>query len=94
MKSLGILIGCAIAAWAASNDTFVIRNADVYPVTGAEMKGVSVLIQDGKIADIGPKIVAPKGMRVVDAKGLRRCASLWTRASWASSCRSSARWSR
>jgi imidazolonepropionase-like amidohydrolase len=71
MKSLAILIGCAVAAWAASNDTFVIRNADVYPVTGAAMKGVSVLVQDGKIADIGPKIVAPKGVRVVDAKGLR-----------------------
>ncbi len=71
MKSIAILIGCAIAAWAASNDTFVIRNADVYPVTGAEMKGVSVLVQDGKIADIGAKIVAPKGMRVVEAKGLR-----------------------
>ena len=71
MKSLAILIGCAMAAWAASNDTFVIRNADVYPVTGAVMKGVSVLVQDGKIADIGPKIVAPKAMRVVDAKGLR-----------------------
>jgi imidazolonepropionase-like amidohydrolase len=71
MKTLGVLIGCAMAAWAASNDTFVIRNADVYPVTGAEMKGVSVIVQDGKIADIGAKIVAPKGMRVVDAKGLR-----------------------
>src|SRR5271157_39427 len=71
MKPLAVLIGCAMAAWAASNDTFVIRNADVYPVTGAEMKGVSVLVQDGKIADIGAKIVAPKGMRVVDAKGLR-----------------------
>jgi imidazolonepropionase-like amidohydrolase len=71
MKFLAIPIVCAMAAWAASNDTFVIRNADVYPVTGAEMKGVSVLVQDGKIADIGAKIVAPKGMRVVDAKGLR-----------------------
>ena len=71
MKTLAIPIFCAMAAWAASNDTFVIRNADVYPVTGAEVKGGSVLVQDGKIADIGAKIVAPKGMRVVDAKGLR-----------------------
>ena len=43
----------------------------MYPVTGAEMKGVSVLMQDGKIADIGAKLVAPKGMRVVEGKGLR-----------------------
>ncbi len=71
MKLLGLLMGCALAAGAASNDTFLIRDADVYPVTGPVMKGVSVLVQDGKIADIAPKIVAPKGIRVVDAKGLR-----------------------
>jgi imidazolonepropionase-like amidohydrolase len=87
MKHLGILIGCALGALglgalglgalgasavsAASNNTFLIRGADVYPVTSAAMKGVSVLIQDGKIADIGPKVVAPKGVRVVEAKGLR-----------------------
>jgi len=71
MKLLGILVGCAVAALAASNDTVLIHNADVYPVTGAPMKGVSVLVQDGKIADIGPKIVAAKGVHVVEAKGLR-----------------------
>jgi len=70
MKLLGILIGCALAAWAAG-DTVLLQNADVYPVTGAPLKGVSVLIQDGKIAEIGPKIVVPKGTPTVDAKGLR-----------------------
>ncbi len=55
----------------AANDTFLIRNADVYPVTGAPMKGVSMLVQDGKIADIGAKIVPPKGIRIVEGKGLR-----------------------
>ncbi len=44
---------------------------DVYPVTAKEMKGVSVLIQDGKIAEIAAKIVPPKGMKVVEGKGLR-----------------------
>jgi imidazolonepropionase-like amidohydrolase len=58
-------------AAAASDNTFLIRNADVYPVSGAEMKGVSVLVQDGKVADIGVRVVAPKGMRVVEGKGLR-----------------------
>ena len=56
MRALGILIGCGVAligsaAFAASDNTVLIRNADVYPVTSAEMKGVSVLIQDGKIAE-------------------------------------------
>ncbi len=56
---------------AAANDSFLIRGVDVYPVTGPEIKGVSVLVQDGKIADIGAKIVAPKGMKIVEGKGLR-----------------------
>jgi imidazolonepropionase-like amidohydrolase len=71
MKKFGVLIAFAVAACAAANDTFLIRGVDVYPVTGAEMKGVSVLVQDGKIADIGAKIVAPKGMKIVEGKGLR-----------------------
>ena len=71
MKKFGILIACAVAACAAADDSFLIRGVDVYPVTGPEVKGVSVLVQDGKIAEIGPKVVAPKGMKVVDGKGLR-----------------------
>ena len=71
MRLLGIFAACAALASAASNDTFLLRDADVYPVTSAPMKGVSVLVKDGKIAEIGPKIVAPKGMKVVEAKGLR-----------------------
>lgn len=71
MRLFGIVLACAAMAAAASNDTFLIRDADVYPVTGAPQKGVSVLVKDGKIADIGAKLVAPKGIRIVEAKGLR-----------------------
>jgi imidazolonepropionase-like amidohydrolase len=71
MKLLGILIGCAMAAGAASNNTVLIRGADVYPVTSEPVKAASILVLDGKIAEIGLKVVAPKGVRVVDAKGLR-----------------------
>ena len=71
MKLAAILLGCAAAAGAAAGETILIHNVDVYPVTGPPMKGVSVLIQDGKIADIGAKIVPAKGVRVVEAKGLR-----------------------
>jgi len=71
MKLIGILLTAALAAMAGANDTFLIRDADVYPVTAPAMKGVCVLIRDGKIAEIGPKIVPPKGMKVVEGKGLR-----------------------
>jgi imidazolonepropionase-like amidohydrolase len=68
VASLGFV---ALSAFAGTNDTFLIRNADVYPVTSAPLQNVSVLIQDGKIADIGGKITPPKGIRIVDGKGLR-----------------------
>jgi len=71
MRLAAILLVSAAAAGAASKEVILIHNADVYPVTGAPMKGVSVLIQDGKIADIGAKIAPVKGERIVEAKGLR-----------------------
>ena len=71
MRFVGLLLSCAVAALAGANDTFLLRNVDVYPVTAKEMKGVSVLVQDGKIAEIGPKVSAPKGVKVVEGKGLR-----------------------
>ena len=70
MKLLGLLIACAMAAFAAG-ETVLIQNADIYPMTGAALKGGSLLIQDGKIVDIGQKIAAPKGATVLDGKGLR-----------------------
>ncbi|HWC97423.1 MAG TPA: amidohydrolase family protein [Candidatus Sulfopaludibacter sp.] len=70
MKLIGMLLACALMACAAG-ETILIRDADVYPVTGKEMKGMSVLIQDGKIAEIAAKILPPKGARIVEAKGMR-----------------------
>jgi len=70
MRSALFVILCG-TAFGAANDTFLIRGVDVYPVTGTPMQGVSLLVQDGKIADIGAKIVPPKGMKVVEGKGLR-----------------------
>src|SRR5690349_8580406 len=71
MKVTAVMFGCSLAAGAAWSQTVLIRDADVYPVSGKEIKGASVLIQDGKIAEIAPKIVAPKGARVIEGKGLR-----------------------
>ena len=70
MKLFAIALSCALAA-SAADEAVLIRDADVYPVTSAPVKNVSVLIRDGKIAEIGPKIAAGKGVHVVEAKGLR-----------------------
>lgn len=66
---IGLLV--VSSAFGAANDSFVIRNVDVYPVTSAPVQNVTVLVQDGKIAQIGAKIVAPKGMKIIEGKGLR-----------------------
>jgi imidazolonepropionase-like amidohydrolase len=68
VKFTGLLFSCALAL---SAETIVIRNVDVYPVTSPEIKNVTVVLEDGKIADIGAKVVPPKGARVIDGKGLR-----------------------
>ena len=70
MKLAGLFCMCAFGV-VAEAQTLFIRNADVYPVSGAAMKGVSVLIRDGRIADVGAKVVAPKGAKVLEGKGLR-----------------------
>jgi imidazolonepropionase-like amidohydrolase len=68
VKLFGILFGCTVALAA---ETIVIRNVDLYPVTGPEMKAVSIVLQDGKIGEIAAKVVAPKGARIIEGKGLR-----------------------
>ncbi|MEI9973289.1 MAG: hypothetical protein WDO73_15350 [Ignavibacteriota bacterium] len=70
MKLLGLLLACSLAAFAAG-EAVLIQNADIYPMNGAPLKGGSLLIQDGKIIDIGAKITAPKGATVLEGKGLR-----------------------
>lgn len=71
MRRLGLLgmllAGCA---WAGANDTVLIRNATVHPVSGPKQDNVSVLVVDGKIAEIGPKVSAKGKIKVIDAKGL------------------------
>src|SRR5437588_8386094 len=70
MKTFAFLIVSTVPLWAASDDTFLIRNATVHPVTGPEIQNGSVLVRDGKITGVGKNLAAPKGVRVVEGKGL------------------------
>ena len=70
MKSLAFLLVSTVPLWAASDDTFLIRNATVHPVTGPEIQNGSILVRDGKITGVGKNLAAPKGVRVVEGKGM------------------------
>ncbi len=63
------ILACALAvSMAAAAPPIVIQNATILTVTKGTLNG-SILIRDGKIAEVGEKVMAPAGAKVVDATG-------------------------
>lgn len=58
------------AALIAADDSFVLRNVTVHPVTSADIPNTTLVVTAGKIAAIGAKAAVPKGAKVIEAKGL------------------------
>lgn len=50
--------------------TFAITNAKIVTVSGATIDSGTVLIKDGKIAEVGASVAVPKDAEVIDGKGL------------------------
>ena len=50
--------------------TALIKDATILTVTRGTIARGSILIRDGKIAEVGPNVVAPEGVSVIDASGL------------------------
>jgi imidazolonepropionase-like amidohydrolase len=65
---VSVLLWPAAALFAA--DSFVIRNVTVHPVTSPDVENGSILVVDGRIAEVGARVSAPKGTKVIDGKGL------------------------
>lgn len=66
-----VLVSClSLPALAADTGSILIRNVTVHPVTSGEIANGSVLVIDGKIADVGTKVGTRAGARVVDGRGL------------------------
>src|SRR5436305_5924063 len=55
---------------APETGSVLIRNVTVHPVTSPEIPNGSVLVIDGKIAELGTKVAARNGARVIDGHGL------------------------
>ena len=73
IKLLTILAVAALlplAARAQDSDVTLIKNATIIPVTHDRIEHGSILIRDGKIAEVGADIQAPSGAKVIDATGL------------------------
>jgi imidazolonepropionase-like amidohydrolase len=50
--------------------TYVIRNARIVTVSGADIEGGTVVISGGRIAAVGASVTAPAGAQEIDARGL------------------------
>ena len=50
--------------------TYVIRNAHIVTVSGAEIDNGTIVISGGKIAAVGADVSAPAGAKEIDGKGL------------------------
>ena len=54
----------------AAQDTVIIQNATVLTVTKGTIENGSVLIRNGKIAEVGKNLKVPSGATVIDASGM------------------------
>jgi imidazolonepropionase-like amidohydrolase len=66
--SLAALILLAVPA-AAYSQLVAITGGTVHPVSGPTIEHGTVLIRDGKIAEVGAHVVIPAGARIIDASG-------------------------
>ncbi len=59
--------------WAAEpkDNSILIRDVTIHPVTKPEVEHGSVLVIDGKITQVGRSVSTPNGVRVVDGHGLQ-----------------------
>ncbi|MCE5311214.1 MAG: amidohydrolase family protein [Acidobacteriales bacterium] len=64
-----ILIAAPVAC-AGTGDSFLLRGATIHTISGADIPAGAVLVTGGKIVEVGAKIAAPKGVRVIEARGL------------------------
>ena len=61
--------GVSQAAKPADGEVIAIMGATVFDATGAAPHLANVVIRNGRIAEVGPGVKAPRGAKVIDAKG-------------------------
>lgn len=64
------LLGVALPLAAGSDDSFLLRGGTVHPISGPDVANGAVLVKDGRIVEAGARVAAPRGVRIIDIKGL------------------------
>src|SRR5215468_4594371 len=68
MKRLAVVLVLLCAA-PASAETIAITGATVYQRADKKLDNATLVIRDGKIADVGPGVAVPAGATQIDGKG-------------------------
>ncbi len=64
-----LLLLCFTALATLSAQTYVIQNGTVMTVAKGTIKGGSIVVRDGKIVEVGEKVMVPQGAIIIDASG-------------------------
>jgi len=67
-RALLILFGLFISSFVYA-ETIAITNAKIYTMSGPVIEKGTVIIQDGKIQEVGAQVAVPQGARVIDGTG-------------------------
>lgn len=68
--ALIFVVSCDVAFGQVATGNVLVKNATVLTITKGTLPGTDVLVQNGKITQIGKNISAPAGITVIDASGL------------------------
>ena len=63
------LLSSPLVAFRLGAQTIAITGGTVYPVSGPKIENGTVIIRDGRIAQVGAGLAAPAGAQVIDARG-------------------------
>ncbi|MEH0196658.1 CIA30 family protein [Caulobacter sp. CCNWLY153] len=66
---LGGLCAAALSTAMAAAQPLAVVNAEIFDATGAAPYRGTLVVDNGRILAVGPKVKAPKGATIVDAKG-------------------------
>ncbi|HNY41599.1 MAG TPA: amidohydrolase family protein [Bryobacteraceae bacterium] len=67
---LTMLFALTASSLLAADNSFLLKNVTVHAVSGPNLANASLLVLDGRIAEVGVKLISKAKVKIIDAKGL------------------------
>ncbi|MFC2165036.1 amidohydrolase family protein [Acidobacteriota bacterium] len=70
LSILVLLLICPFTGFSSqSDDSFALKGATIYTVSGPKILNATILVENGKISAVGEDVKIPDGVKVLDVKG-------------------------